>query len=126
MTTGLLARMSELSNGSPRPGELASITAHLSELLNTRRASAPVDPRYGMPDFTDAVHNFPAGITALQRMIESVIEQYEPRLTHVSVRPLELSTERLVLRFEVRAQLHNGTRLRLETKMAHGGRIAVV
>lgn len=117
--------MTAISRGLPPPSELESIVAHLGDLLNAPRASAPVDEHYGMPDIIAAVHNFPAGVATLQRMIADLIEQYEPRLTGVVVRPLELSTEKLTLSFEIRARLHGGAPLRIETKMNRGGHITV-
>lgn len=125
MATALLARMSSIGHGGAAPSELQSVLAHLSLLLNTRRGSSSADPHFGMADFTDAVRNFPVGITTLQRMITDLIQHYEPRLRNVTVRPLVVSTTQLAISFQVRAQLHDGARVQLQTKLSHNGQVSI-
>jgi type VI secretion system protein len=125
MATGLLAKMAALDRGDTAATERQSVIAHLSLMLNSRKDCSTANRHFGMPDFTEAVHNFPMGIVSLQRMIADLIQRYEPRLKNVSVRPVDLSTEQLVLSFEVRAQLHNGSALTLHTRLSRGGRISI-
>jgi type VI secretion system protein len=99
----------------------------LKVLLNTRQGDSPCVPGYGIVDFADMVHGFPASVPQLVKSIRSTIIEFEPRLKNVTVRhqPDEVS---LVLRFEIAAQLAQakGTRmLKLATTMLPGGRIDI-
>jgi len=110
-----------------RVDEVQSILAHLKVLLNTRQGDSPCVPGYGIVDFADMVHGFPASVPQLVKSIRSTIIEFEPRLKNVTVRhqPDEVS---LVLRFEIAAQLAQakGTRmLRLATTVLPGGRIDI-
>lgn len=125
MSSALLARMSAISHGGAAPSELQSVVAHLTLLLNTRQGSSSIDARLGMTDFSDAMRNFPIGITTLQRMVTDLIRQYEPRLKHVTVRPLAPSTAQLSLSFEVRAELRCGARVQLQTQLSHNGQVSI-
>ncbi|MFL5291328.1 MAG: type VI secretion system baseplate subunit TssE [Myxococcales bacterium] len=122
------ALLSRIGGQSGAPvDEVQSILSHLEALLNTRQGDSPCVPRYGILDFADMVHGFPASIPHLLKSIRSTIIEFEPRLKNVSVRyqPEEGS---LVLRFEIAAQLAQakGTRtLRLATTVLPGGRIDI-
>ncbi|HZA13707.1 MAG TPA: type VI secretion system baseplate subunit TssE [Myxococcaceae bacterium] len=124
---GLLARMEE---GDPRTdaGDLnESIVEHLRVLLNTRRGSCATQPEFGVVDFTDLVHGFPASVQALQQAIRATILTFEPRLRGVTVRYLP-QEDPLALRFEITAQsAHRGARgvLRFSTQMHPGGKMEV-
>lgn len=103
-----------------------SIVEHLAVMLNTRAGDSVTVPDFGLPDFTDVVHEFPDGIQAIQQGIRAVILKYEPRLGNVSVRhlPTETST---TLQFEVVARVKNRQRslIRLQTSMMSDGRFQV-
>ena len=110
-----------------RVDEVQSILSHLKVLLNTRQGDSPCVPGYGIVDFADMVHGFPASVPQLVKSIRSTIIEFEPRLKNVTVRhqPDEVS---LVLRFEIAAQLAQakGTRmLRLATTVLPGGSIDI-
>jgi type VI secretion system protein len=107
--------------------EVQSILAHLKTLLNTRQGDSPCAPRYGIVDFSDMVHGFPASVPQLVKSIRSTIIEFEPRLKNVTVRH-QPDDGSLVLRFEIAAQLAQprGTRtLRLATTVLPGGRIDI-
>lgn len=125
MTGGLFQRLSARASGDFGVNQQESILKHLAVLLNTRQGSSALDPEYGMPDMTDVVHNIPAGIPALSRMIAETIQRYEPRLKSVTVRASPPSGATLSLSFEVRAQLVRGGTLRFETRVTHGGHVTV-
>jgi type VI secretion system protein len=87
---GLLGR---LALGQRALDEISSLTANLHGLLNTRLGEALAAPDYGIVEFVDIVHRFPAATHVLRHAIQSVIHQYEPRLHGVQVNPLEETDE---------------------------------
>lgn len=125
MSGGLFRRLSAREHDSFGVNQQESILQHLAVLLNTRQGSSALDAEYGMPDMTDVVHNIPAGIPALSRMIADAIQRYEPRLKGVAVRASARAHESLSLSFEVRAQLVGGGTLRFETRVSQGGQVTV-
>jgi len=107
--------------------EVESIAAHLRALLNTRRGDCATAPEYGVVDFADMVHEFPAAIQQLSRSIRATIMEFEPRLKGIAVRHVA-GEDPLALRFEISAQLargRGGKGLRFTTTVRPGGRIDV-
>ena len=126
-TRGLLDRLN--AGGSEPPDELASIIEHLRVLLNTRKGEAVTVPGFGLVDFSDLVHSFPASISTLQQSIRATILEYEPRLKNVTVRSVP-DQDPLVLKFEISAQpvQRNGRSvgtLRFHTQVTPGGQFRV-
>jgi type VI secretion system protein len=117
--------MVERDRGVATAGAEQSLLEHLRALLNTRQGSSALDPNYGVPDLTGPLHDFPQGIAALQRELELTIRRGEPRLACVSVRPLRLDENSLVLRFQVVGQLSNGITLRFQTEISRGGYVHI-
>src|SRR5690348_17126261 len=101
---GLLSRLDATGLRATRAlDEHDSIVEHLRVLLNARRGGSPSCPDFGIPDFSDLVHNFPGAIQVLQRAIRETILAYEPRLRQVTVRHIP-DDEPLVLKYEIIAQ----------------------
>lgn len=126
-TRGLLDRLS--SGGAEPSDELASIMEHLRVLLNTRKGEAVTVPGFGLVDFSDLVHTFPASISTLQQSIRATILEYEPRLKNVTVRSVP-DQDPLVLKFEISAQPvtkngRNAGTLRFQTQVTPGGQFRV-
>ncbi|HVE84919.1 MAG TPA: type VI secretion system baseplate subunit TssE [Myxococcales bacterium] len=124
---GLLDRLQ--AGGSEPPDEVGSIIEHLRVLLNTRKGEAVTVPGFGLVDFTDLVHSFPASINTLQASIRTTILEFEPRLRNVTVRSVP-DPDPLVLRFEISAQpvQRNGRpagTLRFHTQVTPGGQFRV-
>ena len=123
---GLLSRIEAgASSSGGRPDASESIAEHLRVLLNTRMGEAVTAPRFGVVDFTELVHGFPASIQVLQQSIRATILEFEPRLKTVTVRHTP-DENPLVLRFEITAQLaEKGSRggLRFQTSVGPGGNI---
>ena len=129
MSRGVLGRIGELARGSgPQTKDVRdSIAEHLRVLLNTAQGDSPTVPEFGVMDFTDVVHSFPASVGVIQASIRNVVLQFEPRLRNVSVRYLP-DPDSLNLRFEVTAQLADKAArgmLRFQTKLAAGGQFLV-
>lgn len=124
---GLLDRLQ--SGGSQPPDEVASIIEHLRVLLNTRKGEAVTVPGFGLVDFSDLVHSFPASVSTLQASIRATILEFEPRLKNVTVRSVP-DPDPLVLRFEISAQPvqrsgRPGGTLRFHTQVTPGGQFRV-
>jgi type VI secretion system protein len=123
MSRGLLSRLGSgaTSGGHVSGGVHASITAHLRHLLNTRQGDSEAAPDYGVPDFTDYLHNFPGGLSDMQVAIQTAIEN------QVSVKPVSLSPHALTLQFEVRARLaaSPSDTATFATHVYRGGRVSI-
>ena len=82
-----------------------SVVNHLQRILNTRQGSVPIAGDYGVPDFTDALRNYPESVRDCERSIRQMIQKYEPRLKAIRVHFLPPDEEVLALRFQIAAQL---------------------
>ncbi|MFP2923988.1 type VI secretion system baseplate subunit TssE [Pyxidicoccus sp. 3LG] len=124
---GLLSRLDATDAHAPTVGNPRdSIVEHLKMLLNTRKGQVAASPDYGIPDFNDIVHVFPAAIARMQSSIQTAIESFEPRLTNVLVRHAPDEDEPSSLQFEITAQLaRDGGRnaIRLYTRLGKGGQM---
>lgn len=119
---GLLSR---IASEAPLD-EVGAVLEHLRVLLNTRQGETPCAQDFGVMDLSDVVHAFPAAGSGLAKAIRATILQYEPRLTHVSVR--HVPDDGLQLRFEISAQMagRRGARpVRFATTVRPGGRYDV-
>lgn len=125
------ALLSRIGGLDPAPvEEVRSIIAHLQQLLNTRQGDAPAAQGYGIVDFADLVHGFPAAVQQLARGIRATIQEFEPRLRNVTVRQVP-DDDGLALRFEIAAQLSHprtasaNRTLRLSSTVRPGGQIEI-
>jgi type VI secretion system protein len=125
---GLLSRIEAGQGTADRALDVSeSIVEHLRVLLNARKGGSATVPGFGIVDFTDLVHAFPAAIQTLQAAIRATVLEYEPRLRNVSVRHVP-DEEPLVVRFEITAQpVDRGARgvLRFRTQVSPGGKVEV-
>jgi type VI secretion system protein len=122
---GLLARLAA-SEGSLAPlgHPVASITEHLRALLNTRKGESVSAPGFGILDFNDVLHLYPAAISRMQQSIRAAIQEFEPRLRSVAVVHVPEEQEPTALRFDIIAQLHlpgRGDTVRFHTRLHPGG-----
>ena len=102
-----------------------SILANLRRVLGTRQGHAPAQPDLGTPSPSELIQDHPACIPRLQRTLGSCIERYEPRLTAVRVRHVASDGETLDLRFQISAELADGSRapLTFTTRVDTSGRV---
>lgn len=127
-TRGLLTRLAGSTQGSlAAPGHpVASIAEHLRALLNTRKGESAAAPAFGIMDFNDVVHLYPAAISRMQQSIRTAIQEFEPRLRNVAVTHVPDEKEPTALRFDITGQLHHkdarGT-VRFHTELRPGGRV---
>ena len=127
---GLLTRLAESHHGllSPPGNPVASIAEHLRALLNTRKGEAAATPAFGIMDFNDVIHLYPAAISRMQQSIRTAIQEFEPRLRNVVVTHVPDEKEPTALRFDIVAQLNHkdarGT-VRFHTELRPGGRVSL-
>lgn len=125
---GLLTRLAESTQGSlASPGSpVGAIAEHLRALLNTRKGEAAATPSFGIMDFNDVIHLYPAAISRMQQSIRTAIQEFEPRLRNVVVTHVPDETEPTALRFDIVGQLNvkdaRGT-VRFHTELRPGGRV---
>ena len=84
-----------------------SVMRHLQRLLNTRQGHVPIQPEYGMPDFTDCAESLPETLDKVRRAIKNSIEKFEPRLRRVRITHMP-SEDSLNLHFGITGQLVTG------------------
>jgi type VI secretion system protein len=125
---GLLTRLANSTQGAfaPRGNVVASIAEHLRAILNTRKGEALAAPSFGIMDFNDIIHLFPAAIPRMQQSIRTAIQEFEPRLKNVVVVHVPDEQEPTALRFDIIAQLNTKEArgsLRFHTQMYPGGRV---
>ncbi|WP_027183272.1 type VI secretion system baseplate subunit TssE [Desulfovibrio inopinatus] len=108
----LLERIRDFEKNTTRSGEidpqrlLQSVMRHLQKLLNTRQGSVPIDPEYGLADFTDLATNFGTDIMQeLEENISMAIMRYEPRLADVDVEFDRDPADALSLRFKIKGRI---------------------
>lgn len=111
------------------PGrEVEAIARHLAKLLNTRQGGVPINPLYGIPDFT----NIPGETLTdmgqeMQRALLQVVASFEPRLDQVRVQFDAGRTSVLALRFRVEGTLRRDPRIpvALATVVGPEGKVQV-
>ena len=84
----------------------ASIRAHLSRILRTRRKSAPISEDFGVPDLSNVAGSFESGSSVeIVRAVLETVARFEPRLVSPRVRALETTTELGSLRLEISGEI---------------------
>lgn len=102
----LLERISDTQSNDSRTGLtrvqilVDSVIAHLKRVLNTRQGSVPIDPAFGVPDFTNLAGSFVSGeTTQIMDDITRMVSYYEPRLKSPQLTIAENSNDILSLSF---------------------------
>lgn len=106
-----------------------SILEHLRRILNTRQGSVPIDPQFGVPDFTNLAGSFSSGTTG--QMIEDMtrmIQRYEPRLRHPQITFTAVQDEVLTLAFAINGFIAVDNReipVRLSSQVSSNGKVSL-
>lgn len=91
----------------PEPEKvMQSIKRNVSNILNTRLGDSLSSPYLGLVDFNDASANTLDLSIQIKRSIKVCLEQFEPRLTGVSVEVIHDEFEPLKLRFVINAVIN--------------------
>jgi len=106
-----------------------SILDHLHRILNTRQGSVPVDPDFGVPDFTNLAGTFSTGTTdEIVRDMSRMIQRYEPRLRQPQVAFAAGQGEVLSLAFSISGTVSVDDRdipVRLTSHVASNGKVSL-
>lgn len=87
---------------------LVSIKSHLSKVLNARPGGCQSTIELGIVDFNDATASVTDFRQNIEHAIRRCIENYEPRISSVSVRSVANDDDPLSLRFYISAQVNFG------------------
>ena len=82
-----------------------AVRIHLVEMLNTRRGSVAHLPDFGVPDMSSFYSDYPASTAELRRVLQELVETYEPRLLHPEVRLLETGKSEFRVSFLITGEL---------------------
>lgn len=108
---------------------IESIRNHLQRILNTRRGSVPIDPDFGVPDFTNLAGSFSSGTTReVMDSLTDMISRYEPRLKHPRILVAEGGREILSLNFSLEGDIEVNDRdipIRLTTQVSSSGKVSL-
>jgi type VI secretion system protein len=132
----LLERIARWDEGSEERRNLtsteiliASVMRHLQRILNTRQGSVQIDPRFGVPDFTNLASAFTASVAVdIENEISAIIQRYEPRLRSPRLHMLQERPDVLSLTFELSGKImadQSEVPVRLSTSIGSHGRISV-
>ncbi len=131
----LLERISRWEEGDERRNLtsadilIASVMNHLQRILNTRQGSVQIDPRFGVPDFTNLASAFTESLAGqIENDIRIIVERYEPRLKSPRLHMLQERPDVLSLTFELSGSIRiddSEVPVRLSTSIGSQGRISV-
>lgn len=106
-----------------------SILDHLHRILNTRQGSVPVDPDFGVPDFTNLAGSFSTGTTdQIIQDMSRMIQRYEPRLHQPQINFATSQDEVLSLAFSISGTVRVDDRdipIRLTSQVASNGKVSL-
>lgn len=106
-----------------------AVRIHLVEMLNTRRGSVPHLPDFGVPDMSSFYSDYPASTAELRRVLQELVETYEPRLLSPEVRLLETGKSEFRVSFLITGELEEDdgdtTLVKYRTTIAGNGQAAL-
>lgn len=106
-----------------------SILEHLHRILNTRQGSVPIDPDFGVPDFTNLAGSFSTGTTEqIMQDMSRMIQRYEPRLRQPQITFSTSQDEVLSLAFSITGSVSVDDReipVRLTSQVASNGKVSL-
>src|SRR5690606_24432426 len=106
-----------------------SILNHLQRILNTRQGSVPIDPEFGVPDFTNLAGSFSSGTTEqIMQDMSRMIQQYEPRRRQPRITFSSNQEEVLSLAFSISGTVSIDDRdipVRLTSQVASNGKVSL-
>src|SRR5690554_5240509 len=106
-----------------------SILDHLHRILNTRHGSVPIDPDFGVPDFTNLAGSFSTGSTEqIVQDMGRMIQRYEPRLRQPQIAFAASQDEVLSLAFSITGMVSVDDReipVRLTSHVASNGKVSL-
>jgi type VI secretion system protein len=111
------------------PGRVIdSVLDHLTRIFNTRQGNVPIAEDYGVPDYTEFLHNYPDSLRDFERAIKQTIIQYEPRLKTIRVSFIPQDKDIFTVKFQISAKLvtaASNTSVLFESHLDSGGKISI-
>ncbi len=111
------------------PGQtIDSVLDHLTRIFNTRRGNVPIAEDYGVPDYTEFLHNYPDSLRDFERAIKQTIIQYEPRLKAIRVSFIPQDNDMFTVKFQISAKMvtvDSNTSVLFESHLDTGGKISI-
>jgi type VI secretion system protein len=111
------------------PGRVIdSVLDHLTRIFNTRQGNVPIAEEYGVPDYTEFLHNYPDSLRDFERAIKQTIIQYEPRLKTIRVSFIPQDKDIFTVKFQISAKLvtaASNTSVLFESHLDSGGKISI-
>ncbi|WP_341988637.1 type VI secretion system baseplate subunit TssE [Azorhizobium sp. AG788] len=108
---------------------LDSVLTNMRSVLNSRAGCCQIRPDYGMPDFNGLVGRFPDAIGIIANAVRAQVEEFEPRLSGITVRHVPDRSNPLRLAFRIHAALVVGDqveRLSFDTVLNNDGFVRVM
>jgi type VI secretion system protein len=106
-----------------------SIMKHLSCLLNTRQGSVQLDPKFGVPDFTNIAGGLANGsVSDVEDELCRMVKKYEPRISSPKISLTPDTSDLLSLKFELEGILDVDDRsipLHLATVVGASGKVSI-
>ena len=131
----LLERIAAWEDGEARTNKtqvdvlVRSVTDHLRRLLNTRQGSVQLDPKFGVPDFTNIVGGLSGGsVNEIEEEIRRMVLRYEPRIKSPKVTLSRESSDVLSIQFGLEGKLEVDDRdipLHLATTVGANGKVNI-
>lgn len=131
----LLERIATWEDGEKRTNKtqvdvlIRSVTDHLRRLLNTRQGSVLLDPKFGVPDFTNMAGGLTAGsVGDIEEEIRRMVLKYEPRIKSPKVTLSRESADVLSIQFGLQGKLEVDDReipLQLATTVGANGKVQI-
>lgn len=102
-----------------------SIRNNLRLILNARAGSVKHLPLFGLPDVTEIYQNLPYSLDKLTAAIYRAIQQFEPRISGLTVVHQTMKETDCVLQLEISGRLIDGGLLKLQTLFMSDGHAQV-
>lgn len=107
---------------------IESVQDHLKQILNTRQGNVLISEKYGTPDFTEFLAEYPHSLRTFERAIRQTIIQFEPRLRAVRVAFTPQEDDYLSVKFQIFAKLAtpgSNTSVFFESLLDSDGQISI-
>ena len=125
---GRLEQPDTASVPTPSTRQVNSIISHLARLLNTRQGSVTIAPDFGVPDMTNIPgDNIQEARQRIEKVIQEVVQKYEPRLKNVKMVMQHEDSENFSLKFRLEANLAEQEEVPVifETVVSTEGKISI-
>jgi type VI secretion system protein len=109
---------------------IESVTQYLRRILNARQGSVLIDPKFGVPDFTNVGSGGleQGSLNDISTEISRMISRYEPRISDVKVTIVKEESSALALNFNIHCNINLDNQvhaIRLQATVGGNGQVLV-